>query len=203
MNSSENRVFPSEIPTVSTQLLIGVQAMNPESWSRMVNTFGPVVYRWCRSGGVPEADAADLVQDVFIAVARGIGHFQRQKKQGSFRSWLATITRNQVRDFFRKQAKRDLAAGGTDAWQRMQESPDELDSTICADNAMSSITRRVLESVRGEFESATWTAFWMTAVEGKTGEETSEATGISVSSVYQAKSRILRRLRQRLSELPN
>ena len=146
--------------------------------------------------------APDVVQNVFAAVARGIGSFQRQREQGSFRSWLATITRNKVRDHFRKQAGREAAAGGTEAWQQLQQQPDPLDSTICPEYARNAINQRVLESVRNEFEATTWSAFWMTAVEGKSAADASAEVGISVASVYRAKSRVLRRLRQKLAELP-
>jgi RNA polymerase sigma-70 factor, ECF subfamily len=60
----------------------------------------------------------------------------------------------------------------------------------------------VLESLRKEFEPKTWTAFWMTIVEGGTTADAAEATGLSAASVYQAKCRILRKLRARLAGLP-
>jgi RNA polymerase sigma-70 factor (ECF subfamily) len=191
-----------EHPTLSPSLLDGAQQMNADSWSRLVTTFGPIVYGWCRSSGIGEADSPDVVQNVFASVAGGICSFQPKKDQGSFRSWLATITRNKVRDYFRKRARSEVAEGGTTAWQRLQEEPDKLESTICPENARGGISHRVLESVRNEFETMTWTAFWMTAVDGKTAAEVSEATGMTVASVYQAKSRVLRRLRQRLAETP-
>lgn len=192
-----------EHPTLSSALLVNVQQMDPASWSRLVNTFGPIVYRWCRTSGVNEAEASDVVQEVFAAVARGIHQFTPEKSQGSFRSWLATVTRNKVRDYFRRQAKGQAhAEGGTQALVRLQQQPEDLDSTICADAMDSPIMLRVLEQVRAEFESTTWDAFWQTTIEGKAAADVSENLGIATASVYQAKSRILRRLRQCLSELP-
>ena len=203
MGFAEKQPIRPDHPTLSSALLDGVQQMDPESWSRLVTTFGPIVYRWCRAAGVAECDAPDVVQNVFAAVARGIVSFQRRKDEGSFRSWLATITRNKVRDHFRQRAKNAAAVGGTTAWQQLQEQPEELDSTICPESARSAVHRRVLESVRSEFESTTWTAFWLTAVDAKTAAEAAAEVGISVASVYQAKSRVLRRLRQRLAETPD
>lgn len=194
-----------EHPTLSSSLLAGAKQMDSDSWSRLVSTFGPVVYGWARASGVTESDASDVVQNVFASVARGIPSFERQKEKGSFRSWLATITRNRVRDYFRRQAKHDKAIGGTAAMERMQQQPDvadDLDSSICPDSALGTIQRRVMESVRAEFEDSTWQAFWMLTVENKTGAEVAEKLGVSLASVYQSKSRILRRMRKRLAELP-
>ncbi|MCA9131602.1 MAG: RNA polymerase sigma factor [Planctomycetales bacterium] len=203
MESQQPQRSAVEHPTLSSQLLAGVQQMDPQGWSRLVQTFGPIVYRWCRASGVREADAADVVQEVFASVARGINGFRREKAEGSFRSWLATITRNRVRDYFRKAVQREAAVGGSEALQQLQQHADSLDSTICPESVRSLVTRRVLENVRAEFEATTWQAFWLTAVEGRTAAEAAQTTGISLASVYQSKSRVLRRLRQRLAELPD
>ena len=103
---------PNEHPTASTSLLGGIQDMDPVQWSRLVNTFGPIAYAWCHKSGVPEADCPDVVQNVFVTVARGIGTFQRVKSEGSFRSWLATITRSRVCDYFRSANRNPAARGG-------------------------------------------------------------------------------------------
>lgn len=203
-SESNSSAQPSlEHPTLSSQFLLGVQRMDPALWSRLVTTFGPVVYRWCRTSGVQDADAPDVVQDVFAAVARGIPSFERQRAEGSFRSWLATITRNKVRDYFRVQAKLPIGEGGSEALGQLQNIPQDLDSTICAENATQPLLREILGQVEAEFEAMTWKAFWLTTVEGARAKEVAEQLGISMASVYQAKSRVLRRLRQRLAELPS
>ena len=202
MQESNHRNL-TEHPTLSSVFLDGVQQLEPQSWSRLVNTFGPIVYRWCRTSGVKESDAPDVVQEVFASVARGIAAFERQKTEGSFRSWLATITRNRVRDHFRRQAQQDLAAGGTDAYERMQSHPDPIDEdAIYGSSIENPLVRRVMESVKLEFEDTTWQAFWMTTIENKSPAFVSQTLSIAVASVYQAKSRVLRKLRQRVSELP-
>ncbi|QEG38319.1 RNA polymerase sigma factor [Roseimaritima ulvae] len=190
----------AEHPTVSSMWLTGVQKMDADSWSRLVNTFGPIVYRWCRASGVSEADAADVVQEVFTAVARAVPQFQRDKPQGSFRAWLATITRNKVRDYFRRGRDRQAAVGGTEPLLQMQQLPDDLDSTITSENILSPLAHRILRQVRAEFEPHTWQAFWLTAVEERAAADVAQTLEISVASVYQAKSRVLRRLRQRMEE---
>ena len=193
---------PPEHPTLSTTFLRDVRGLDPEQWSRLVNTFGPIVYRWCRTSGVSEFDSPDLVQEVFASVARRIGDFERQKESGSFRSWLATITRNQIRDHFRKQMKREQARGGTEALVILKEREDSLDQSISAESVNSPLIRRVLASVQIEFEEKTWRAFWMTTIENRTASDVAEQIGLSVASVYQSKSRVLRRLRARMAELP-
>ncbi|QEG02539.1 RNA polymerase sigma factor RpoE [Stieleria maiorica] len=202
MNATPDDRRRPEHPTLSHPFLEGVKQNDPAQWSRLVETFGPIVYRWCRTSGVAESDAADVVQDIFASLARGISGFERQKESGSFRSWLATITRNRVRDHFRRLADRQPAEGGTEALTRLQQQADSLDQSIDGDSIHSPLVRQVLKSVEAEFEPTTWDAFWLTTIESQPASLVAETTGLSVASVYQSKSRVLRKLRRRLSELP-
>ena len=199
----------NQLPSLSTSLLDRIQQMQPNAWSRMVDVFNPIVYRWARQAGLSGSDAADVVQDVFIAIAKRIGSFERQRTQGSFRSWLATITRNRIRDSFRKQQRLPEAVGGTAALNRLNdlESPsipteDELDKSISVASLDAYLPEQVLQIVKADCDQRTWQAFWLTTVMGDTAKDVADRLEMNVASVYQAKSRILRRLRQRLDELP-
>lgn len=164
-------------------------------------TFAPIVYRWCRRSGIAEADAPDVVQDVFATVARRVRDFERRREEGSFRAWLATITRSRVLDFLRRESKHPTPAGGTDALNQLQGIPDDIDSSICLDSIESPLAKRVMEMARTEFEEVTWRAFWMTTIESLSPAITAERLQISLASVYQARTRVLRKLRQRMAEL--
>lgn len=203
---------PSELPSISSSLLQRVQAMQPDAWARMVDVFSPIVYRWARKSGLSGADSADVVQDVFIALARNIGGFVKKKETASFRSWLATITRNRVRDSFRQKSNLQDGVGGTEAWMQLQNvedvksaypDPVDLEHSISLASLDKRLPRRILEIVRGESDPKTWQAFWLTAVMGDAAADVADRLEMSVASVYQAKSRILRRLRKRMDEIPD
>lgn len=199
----------NELPSLSSSLLDRVQQMEPGAWTRLVEVFSPIVYRWARQSGLGQAESSDLVQDVFVAVARNISGFQRQKEQASFRSWLATITRNRVRDYFRRKASQPQAYGGTDAmvqWQNMKQgnipSEQQLEKTISLADLDQSVPRRVLELVKQDCDPRTWQAFWQTIVMGDAASDVAQRLNMNVASVYQAKSRVLRRIRKKMDELP-
>ena len=119
---------------------------------------------------------------------------------------MATITRNRVRDFYRRAARNPRGAGGTENLADWQNLPDPIEQSLSDESLHGEldgeISRRVLELVRSEFEERTWLAFKKTAIEEKVPSDVAEELGMSVASVYQAKSRILRRLRQQLADLP-
>jgi RNA polymerase sigma-70 factor (ECF subfamily) len=80
--------------------------------------------------------------------------------------------------------------------------PDPL-SEASADEAaeVSALYRRAVEQVRSEFEPQTWQAFWLTAVEGRSPPSLEQELSMTAAAVRQAKSRVLRRLKQEMGEL--
>ena len=56
--------------------------------------------------------------------------------------------------------------------------------------------------IRVEFEARTWEAFWRVSVGGQLPSHVAADLEISVAAVYKAKSRVMGRFRQVLSELP-
>lgn len=194
------------LPSLSSSLLMRVQEMQPQAWARLVEVFSPIIYRWSRQAGLSGADASDIVQDVFTSIARRIHTFERQKEKGSFRSWLATITRNQIRDYFRRKARHPDGHGGTEAMVRMMDvatpESDSLEKSISVEALNSRLPQRILEIVKSECDAKTWKAFWMTTIEEVSASVVAEKLEMNITSVYQAKSRILRKLRERLNEIP-
>src|SRR5436309_3074845 len=76
-------------------------AERAEAWSRFVELYTPLLFAWASRLGVPEQDAADLIQNVFVSLVRHLPHF-RYDRDGSFRGWLRTVLLHQWRDQLRK-----------------------------------------------------------------------------------------------------
>ena len=55
--------------------------------------------------------------------------------------------------------------------------------------------------IRDEFRASTWQAFWRTCIDGRTAAEAAAELEMSIGNVYVARSRIIARLRERVSEL--
>src|SRR5262249_20600188 len=72
----------------SLSMLDRVRAEDPEAWKRLVELYSPLIYSWARRPGLRNEDAADLLQEVWRAVAGNFGRFRREPGQGSFRGWL-------------------------------------------------------------------------------------------------------------------
>jgi len=188
----------------SSSLLHGVQGGAPEAWQRLVRLYAPVVARWCRRAGLQDADADDVLQEVFRALARKVADFRRNPAGGGFHAWLFTVTHNKIRDHFRRQVKEPAGVGGTSFLERLNEEAlpagdGSISSTTDHDSA--TLLRRSLDLVRPEFEAKTWQAFWRAAVDEQDPVDIARDLGLTVNAVRLAKSRVLRRLRRELDGL--
>src|SRR5947209_6715519 len=141
----------------SLTLLDRLRDNQSDAWGRLVYLYGPLVRYWCGRWGVGGADAEDVSQEVFRAVATGLANFRRDRPGDTFRGWLFGVTRNLARTHRRRAGRQPQAAGGTDAHLRLQGAaaapePAEADDPPAELNAL---YRRALELVRVEFEAKT------------------------------------------------
>ena len=190
-------------PATSASLLIRIRDRDDHAaWTRFVEVYQPLVHGFARKHGLQEADAADLAQEVLRAVARSVGRLDYDPRRGSFRGWLFTVVRNQLRDFRDRKRRQVQGSGASGVQQLLNEQPtperpeDEWDREY---------ERRLFtwaaEQVRPTVQPATWESFWRTAVEGQSGQEVARALGLSVAAVYLAKSRVMARLKEEIRQL--
>jgi RNA polymerase sigma-70 factor (ECF subfamily) len=172
------------------------------AWDRLLALHGPTVEDWCRRAGLSAEDAADVCQEVFRAVARGIATFRRDRPGDSFRGWLYATTRRRLLDHRRQAGREPRAAGGTDAQDRMLELPaHEPPASGGTAGGARVLYEQCVRLIRAEFEERTWRAFWLVTVDGRAVGEVAAALGMSHGAVYIAKSRVLKRLRTEFAGL--
>src|SRR5437870_1640854 len=168
-----------------------------EAWTRFVKLYTPFLYHWACRLGLNEQDAADLVQEVFLVLVQKLPEFSYDRHK-SFRGWLRTVMLNKWRDH---QRRRSLAA--------VHQSEEVLCDLVGPDDAADfeeaeyrrHLVSRALRLMQVEFQPTTWQACWEHVVSGRPAAEVAAELGLSVDSVYAAKSRVLRRLRQELQGL--
>ena len=191
----------------SRSLLDRVRTSDPAAWDQLVTLYGPLVYGWCRGGQLQTADAADILQEVFLAVATHIADFRKQSEAETFRGWLRTITRNKINDYYRRRGREPGGEGGTEAGTRFAQlpqppgaiPPDEASRIELSAELV--LFQRALANIRGEFAPRTWQAFWLTAVEGRAPKDAAVELSMTSGAVRVAKSRVLQRLREELGDL--
>lgn len=188
-----------ETPETRRSLLVRLRdPRDRAAWEDFVSLYGPLAYRFVRRRGLQDADAADVTQNVLHAVAQGLSGFDYNPAIGRFRSWLFEVVRRQLAKWQRGRARSMKASGGTNY-------ADELEQIPAPDGAEIDLWEREYERqrflwagnrVQAHVDPVAWQAFWRTAVDGESPEETARVLGLSVGAIYTAKSRVLARIRE-------
>jgi RNA polymerase sigma-70 factor (ECF subfamily) len=165
------------------------------AWERFVQLYTPLLQMWARRLGLAEADAADLVQDVLTVLVEKLPAF-RYDPAKRFRGWLWTIFIHKARD-----RHRALPWESLDPPERADATVSDPAEELAEREYRGYLVRRALELIQAEFQPTTWQAFWQCITTEQSAAEVATYLGLSVDAVYQAKSRVLRRLRQDLDGL--
>jgi RNA polymerase sigma-70 factor (ECF subfamily) len=142
-----------------------------------------------------DADAQDLAQDVLVRIARAIENWEKQPGT-RFRHWLRKVAGNAILTALTR-SPRDAGAGGSVAKDVLSEHPQSPDAQQELDREF--LRERYLRAaavVQMDVNKETWRAFELTVIEGMSCEDAAELIGKSIGSVYAARSRIIKRLRE-------
>lgn len=160
--SAENSVG-QETPRLR-QLVADAQRGDMKAFGELYARFSRMVHGTLLAR-VPPADAEDLVQEVFLVALRKL---KTLRDPAAFGGWLMTIARNRAMDFYREQ---NGSVEITD--QHARHEPKTQAAMVAA--AVLKIIQHLPEAYRDTLV--------MRLVEGMTGPEIAERTGLSHGSV--------------------
>jgi RNA polymerase sigma-70 factor (ECF subfamily) len=167
---------PAREPSPDAALVEAVRRGDRESFGRLYDLYGPMVHGILLAR-VPWGEVDDLVQDVFLVAFKRI-HTLREA--GAFGGWLAMIARNRAVDFHRR--RRETEELPEDLAQRSSVDPEAAEA---------------LELIRSLPEAYRETLV-LRLVEGMTGPEIAERTGLTPASVRVNLHRGMKLLREKL-----
>jgi len=168
--------------------------------------YTPLVHRFVQRYGLQAADADDVTQEVMVAVVkalRGTGEWRYDPERGRFRSWLFTVVRNKLRDFFSRGRRQPQGTGDSSLQRSLAQypAPDDTVSALWDDEYDRFLLELAASQVRGRVHETTWKAFCMAMIEQKNPREVAETLNVSVASVYLAISRVRGMLRKHVRRL--
>jgi RNA polymerase sigma-70 factor (ECF subfamily) len=152
--------------------------------------FGRLYERYARMvhgillGRVPVAEVEDLVQDVFVRAMRQV-HTLRDVN--AFGGWLATVARNRANDYHRRSVE---------TVEFLEDSPSQSGEKPRSRGQADDGTA-ILALIRGLPEAYRETLI-LRLVEGMTGPEIAERTGLTAGSVRVNLHRGMQMLREKL-----
>ncbi|MDX6270564.1 MAG: polymerase sigma-70 factor, subfamily [Acidobacteriota bacterium] len=177
-NMSATASSPQVEISADAALVAAVRAGDRDAFGRLYDTYSRMVHGILLAR-VPYGEVDDLVQDVFLVALRKI---ESLRDANLFGPWLAMITRNRAMDFHRRS--RDTA-----------ELTDDIATTnVTAPEAEATEVLNLIRQLPEAYREPLILRF----VEGMTGPEIAERTGLAPASVRVNIHRGMKLLRERL-----
>lgn len=157
-------------------LIQAVLAGDRDQYGRLYSLYAPLVHGILLAR-VPRSEAEDLVQDIFLHALRKLNTL---RDPNAFGPWIGMIARNRAMDFHRKS-------------RETVEVTDDLKSS----DATETKAAEILEIIR-TLPDAYRETLVLRLVEGMTGPEIADRTGLTPASVRVNLHRGMKLLRQKL-----
>ena len=160
---------------------------NRLAWSHFVRLYSPPLFQWIRSKGLQDADASDVVQQVFQVLVVKLPEFEYDRDR-SFRKWLRAITLNIWRNHCRQSARSVPLSDALD----QETGPHDFFSE---QEYQQKVLQRAMTMIQPEFGPQTWKAFVEHGVNSRPAAEVARESGMTIGAVYAARCRVVGRLR--------
>jgi RNA polymerase sigma-70 factor (ECF subfamily) len=171
-----------------------------EAWKTFVDLYMPLVYRFCRSRNLQDADSRDVTQQVLAIVHQTIDKFEYDRERGKFRNWLGAVTAHEILRHQRKDRRPGKGAGdgrGTDIASLSSAAVDPK----WAEEFNSYIFQLALTRIRPDFDDDVWQAFELSWLKDVTPREAAAKIGRPSAWIYKARYKVIERLRKELEFL--
>ena len=185
-------------PSTRYTLLRRIRNLNDhEAWATFVDAYSPLVYRFSLQRGLQDADARDVVQEVFIRVGRGIAQFEHAPERGRFRAWLGTIIFREIQRQRAKVRQPGRGRGGASGDAALAEMQAQYETAWNAEFD-SEVYQFALERTREKVDAEQWQVFELIWMQDEKPRDVARRLGKDVEWVYKAKYRVLSRLKEQI-----
>ncbi len=163
-------------------------------WSRFVELYTPVIRQFVMDrGDVTEADAADIVQDIFVRLVDVLRTRQYQPEKGRFRTYLASMVRRLLID----RHRRALVRGGgrevpLDEREVFADDPtvaDIVDARLRLARHAAAVEHVLTQTMLDPRTVAAYRAY---AINGEPAKTVADRYGLTVNALRQIKYRVNR-----------
>jgi RNA polymerase sigma-70 factor (ECF subfamily) len=189
-----------------------------ESWKEFFETYWKLLYSVARRAGLNEAEAEEVVQLTVIAVAKKMPNFHYDPSIGSFKSFLMSIIRRRIIDYFRKQQRDHQRFGkdssgrravrrrgdsetGTDFLARIPDPEGEQIPRIYEEEWQRHTFESAVERVKKLVDYEEFQVFDCYAIKGWPPEQVAKTLNVTISFVYNAKYRLTKLIKQEVARL--
>ena len=204
----QSKPMKPEAPLLETRssLIQRLKAtINGESWEEFFHTYWELIYNVARRAGLSEADAQDIVQETILKIHKSLDLFEYNRKRGTFKGWLRTVTRSRLNDFFKKQQRRpalnhplEEAAGEL---QNLEDPEGPEIEKIWDEEWNRNLIQAALSRTKKLSSPKQFQIFKCHYIDEWTVRETCRTLGVNAAQVYMAKQRVGKIFRESVEAL--
>ena len=179
--------------TRSSVLKAVADTENEAAWARFFDLYAGFVFSIARSKGLKEEEADDIVQTVFVDLARMMPTFKYDRAKGKFRSYLMGLVHWRVTDKLRiTRREKEFMADYMDEAAHLPPADKDFADREWQAAALEEALRRIKPEVRPEH----YAAFVASAVEGQDTEAVMRLYNLSRDNLYQIRKRLTAKLQE-------
>jgi RNA polymerase sigma factor (sigma-70 family) len=198
---ADKRRSSSKPPSTRITLLARLRHEgDAEAWTTFVDLYTPLVFRYCRSRNLQDADSRDVAQQVLAIVHRSIGKFEYDREKGRFRNWLGAVTAHEISRYQRKERRTGKGVGEGRSDDLAKLASAAVDPTW-VEEFNSYIFQLALDRIRPEFDAEVWQAFDLTWLQDVQPRVAATQIGKPSAWVYKSRYKVIERLRKELEYL--
>lgn len=162
------------------------------AWQEFHARYAELIHRFARGRGLQASDCDDILQDVLLSLSKSMPEFRYDPTKGKFRSYLKTVVLHAI-------SKRIRQSRASTSLETLGDAVHESSSDPSAEELWEMEwrqhhVRHAMKIMETEFKGTDLEAFRRCALQDHEPASVARELEISVDSVYQAKSRILKRL---------
>ena len=179
-----------------------------DAWANLVEEYRGLVYSICYLFCGSTQDAEDLVQDTFLKIWMNLSSYDPSR--GELKGWIATVTRNQRVDRFRRSGQErrtdsiDTDGATSGRWDQSEAmplaqriaDPRPTPHDVAVTSEVTAIVSRAVDRISPEMREVVTMRF----VHGLDNQEIAHRLRIPEGTVKSRTSRALARMRELLGE---
>jgi RNA polymerase sigma factor (sigma-70 family) len=176
-----------------------------ESWREFFQMYWKFIYGLARKSNLTDSEAQEVVQETIIYVSRKMPGFNYDRARGSFKGWLAKLTRWRIMDQLRKRDGHLLffapaGPGEPDPFLDLPDpSPQKL--SVIDEEWERNLFETALQRVKDRVKPLQFQIFELYVIKKWPILQVTDALGVNMGQVYLAKHRVSALLREEIWRL--
>ena len=178
------------------------------TWDEFYQTYWRLIYSVAVKAGLRQDEAFDCVQETILSIAKQSKKKLYDPEQGSFKTWLMSMTRWRINDQFRKREKDTAMMGGewdndrkTAVIDRIEDPAGEVLSRLWNIEWQKNIADAALSRVKAQVSPKQYQIFDCYVIKQWDAKKVHDKLNVSMAQVYLAKHRVGAVLKRELAKL--